>query len=86
MLKNEQPTMVQKWKNIFASKAKFLLDGEKKITGEKSIDFISKLEGQIKSYQAYNAELIKDTLLHLGNIAEKISFGSNIFINQNYSA
>jgi hypothetical protein len=33
--------MVQKWKNIFASKAKFVLDGEKKATGEKSIDFMS---------------------------------------------
>ena len=33
LLKKEQPTMVQKWKNVFVSKAKFVLDKEKKVTG-----------------------------------------------------
>lgn len=33
LLRKEQPTMVQKWKNVFVSKAKFVLDKEKKVTG-----------------------------------------------------
>ena len=33
MLKKEQPTMAQKWNNIFSSKAKFVLDKEKKVNG-----------------------------------------------------
>ena len=78
--------MVQKWNNIFASKAKFVLDKEKKITGLNSIDYILRLENSLDTILAYDADLIKDTLLHLGNLAEKVSLGSNVFINQNYSA
>ena len=47
---------------------------------------MEKLESSIDTILAYDADLIKDTLLHLGNLAEKISLGSSVFINQNYSA
>ena len=56
------------------------------MTGQTSIEFIEKLDDVIESILAYDADLIKHTLLHLGNVAEKISFGNNIFISQNYSA
>jgi len=78
--------MVQKWNNIFGSKAKFVLDKEKKITGNQSIEYLEKLEDSIETILAYDGDLIKETLLHLGNISEKISQGNSIFINQNYSA
>ena len=73
MLKKEQPTMAQKWNNIFSSKAKFVLDKEKKVTGQTSIEFMEKLDSNIDTILAYDADLIKGTLLHLGNLAEKVS-------------
>jgi hypothetical protein len=42
---------------------------------------MEKLESSIDTILAYDADLIKDTLLHLGNLAEKISLGSSVFIN-----
>ena len=47
---------------------------------------MEKLESNIDTILAYDADLIKGTLLHLGNLSEKVSLGSSVFINQNYSA
>ena len=66
------------------SKAKFVLDTEKKVTCYTSIEYLEKLNTD--EILAYDANLIKDTLIHLGNISDSLSIGSHIFINQNYSA
>ena len=86
MLSKEQPTMVQKWKTVLGSKAKFVINKEKKVTGNNSIEFLEKFEENIDSMLAYDSNMIKDTLLHLGNLSEKLATGSHVFINQNYSA
>lgn len=87
MLKKEQPTLTQKWNKIFDAKASFTFDKEtKKVTGNDSVEFLIKLEDSIEEILCYDADLIKGTLLHLGNISEKIAYGNSIFINQNFSA
>jgi len=65
------------------SKAKFVLDREMKVTGNNSIEFLEKVEGNIEYKLAYlyDSTVIKEILLHLGNISDKLATGNHIFIN-----
>ena len=69
-----------------ASKAKFVLNKEKKVTAKNSIEYLEKVEENLESILAYDSTMIKETLLHLGNISDKLATGTHIFIKQNYSA
>jgi hypothetical protein len=78
--------MMQKWKTILGSNAKFVLNKELKVTGKNSIEFLEKVEENKDSMLLYDSIMIKETLLHLGNLSDKLAKGKQIFINQNYSA
>jgi hypothetical protein len=83
-LSQDQNTISKKWQTVLGSKSKFSTS-EKVIRTTDSVSFLRGIEDLNKDLAS---DLTKqaDVLVHLGNIADKLQSGNQVFINQNFSS